>query len=54
MVERQYDLLKKERMKLLEDQKPRVEQNGTTESTNATVNATSKPVEEKSPQQPEV
>lgn len=29
MVERQYDLLKKERMKSLEEQKPKPEENGT-------------------------
>ncbi|XP_063910793.1 SWI/SNF-related matrix-associated actin-dependent regulator of chromatin subfamily E member 1 isoform X2 [Zophobas morio] len=29
MVERQYDLLKKERMKSLEEQKPKIEENGT-------------------------
>ncbi|KAB0799492.1 hypothetical protein PPYR_07372 [Photinus pyralis] len=50
MVERQYELLKKDRMKLIEDQKPRIEQNGAVENgttVNGTTNGTSKQVEEK-------
>ncbi|KAF5290565.1 hypothetical protein FQA39_LY14694 [Lamprigera yunnana] len=41
MVERQYELLKKERMKLLEDQKPKIEQNGTFENGNINMNGVS-------------
>ncbi|KAK4886742.1 hypothetical protein RN001_003013 [Aquatica leii] len=53
MVERQYELLKKERIKILEDQKPRIDQNGTLENGNSgTTNNTSKLIEEKSQPEP--